>query len=104
MYMRVLPLGSRVTSIAGRLWMIAGLIDSLICVQVAPASVERQTPRAYEDAYRMLALAGSNSTLRTPRGEQIVPLANSVASPVQSATLTEPLWMNAKVRPPSVDL
>ena len=45
-YIRVLPFGSRLTAIAARLWMIAALIDGLICVQVAPASLERQTPRA----------------------------------------------------------
>ena len=28
----------------------AALRDGLICTQVAPASFERQTPRAYEDA------------------------------------------------------
>ena len=48
--MRVLPFGSLFTEIAGRVWMIAALSDGLICVQVAPASVDRQTPRAYEDA------------------------------------------------------
>ena len=48
--MRVAPPASVVTAIAGRDWMIAGLIDGLICVHVAPASFERQTPRAYEAA------------------------------------------------------
>src|SRR5512132_3407287 len=45
-YIRVVPFGSDVTAIAARLWMIAGLIDGLICVHVAPASFERQMPRA----------------------------------------------------------
>src|SRR6476469_751958 len=45
-YMRVLPFGSVVTAIAGRDWMTAELIDGLICVHVAPASFDRQTPRA----------------------------------------------------------
>ena len=49
-YMRVLPFGSVVTSNAARLWIIAALIDGLICIHVAPASLERQIPRAYDDA------------------------------------------------------
>ena len=48
--MRVFPLGSAVTAIAGRVWITAGFSDGLICVQVAPPSVERQTPRAYDAA------------------------------------------------------
>ena len=47
--MRVVP-SSLFTEMAGRVWMIAGLSDGLICVQVAPPSLERQTPRAYEAA------------------------------------------------------
>jgi hypothetical protein len=46
--MRVVPEPRLVTSIAARDWMTAGLIDGLICAQVAPASIERQIPRAYE--------------------------------------------------------
>ena len=49
-YMRVLPFGSVVTAIAGRVWITAAFSDGLICVHVAPASFERQTPRAYEAA------------------------------------------------------
>ncbi len=49
-YMRVAPLGSLVTEIAARVWMHAAFSDGLICSQVAPASIDRQTPRAYEDA------------------------------------------------------
>ena len=49
-YMRVFPFGSVFTAIAGRVWMIAGASDGLICVHVAPASFDRQTPRAYEAA------------------------------------------------------
>ena len=49
-YIRVLPFGSVVTAIAALLWMTAELIDGLICVHVAPASFERQTPRAYDEA------------------------------------------------------
>src|SRR5262245_32390582 len=49
-YMRVGPVGSFVTAIAARDWMTAGLMDGLICVHVAPASFERQTPRAYDEA------------------------------------------------------
>ena len=48
--MRVLPPGSVVTANAGRVWITAALSDGLICVQVAPASIDRQTPRAYEAA------------------------------------------------------
>jgi hypothetical protein len=39
-----------VTAIDGLDWMIVAFSDGLICVQVAPASDERQTPRAKEDA------------------------------------------------------
>src|SRR6266511_1595135 len=102
--MRVLPFVSVVTAIAARDWITAELIDGLICVHVAPASVERQIPRAQDDAYTMFGLDGSSTTCRTPRGEQIPAFANSVALPVQSATLVEPLWMNAHEAPPSVDL
>jgi hypothetical protein len=49
-YIRVAPPTSSVTAIAGRVWMIAAFSDGLIWVQVAPASFERQTPRAYEAA------------------------------------------------------
>src|SRR5919108_1242254 len=49
-YIRVVPLGNVVTAIAARDWITAGLIDGLICVHVAPASFERQIPRAYDDA------------------------------------------------------
>src|ERR1700747_997605 len=49
-YIRVLPFGSVVTAIAARDWVMAALIDGLIWVHVAPASFERQMPRAYEDA------------------------------------------------------
>jgi hypothetical protein len=45
-YIRVLPLGSAATSKAGRVWNSAGFSDGLICAQVAPASVDRQMPRA----------------------------------------------------------
>src|SRR6187397_1916778 len=102
--MRVLPFGSVVTAIAARDWMTALLIDALICVHVAPASVDRQTPRAYDDAYTMSGFDGSSTTCRTPRGEQGAAFANSVAFTVQSATLVEPLWMKAHEAPPSVDL
>src|SRR6266480_2131699 len=49
-YIRVLPFASVVTAIAARDWITAGLIEGLIWVHVAPASFERQMPRAYEDA------------------------------------------------------
>src|SRR5438067_6587996 len=49
-YIRVLPLASVVTAIAARDWITAALIEGLIWVHVAPASFERQMPRAYEDA------------------------------------------------------
>src|SRR4029450_11951893 len=45
-YIRVLPFGSVVTANAARFWMIEAFIGALICVQVAPASFERQIPRA----------------------------------------------------------
>ena len=48
--------------------------------------------------------AGSSSTLRTPRGEHVVVLLNSAIEPVQSAALTEPLWMKLHVAPPFVVL
>src|SRR5262245_46409712 len=84
--------------------MIAALIDGLICVQVAPPSGERQTPRAYEPAYTTSGFVGSSASERTPRGEQVRPLVNSVTSPTQSATLTEPSWMKLHDAPPFVDL
>jgi hypothetical protein len=46
-YSRVLPLVSLATAIEGRDWISAAFSDGLICVQVAAASFERQTPRAY---------------------------------------------------------
>src|SRR4051794_32310155 len=49
-YIRVLPSASVVTAIAARDWITLALIEGLIWVQVAPASFERQMPRAYEDA------------------------------------------------------
>src|SRR5262245_2616129 len=49
-YIRVLPFGSVVTANAARSWMIEGSIAGLICVHVAPASLERQIPRAYDEA------------------------------------------------------
>src|SRR5262245_44268410 len=49
-YIRVLPFGSVVTANAARSWMIEAFIAGLICVQVAPSSLERQMPRAYDDA------------------------------------------------------
>ncbi len=49
-YMRVLPFGSVLTAIVARDWITAGFSEALICVQVAPPSLERQTPRAYEVA------------------------------------------------------
>ena len=49
-YMRVFPLGSVVTPIVGRVVTLPALSDGLICVQVAPPSGERQTPRAYDPA------------------------------------------------------
>src|SRR5262245_3466597 len=101
---RVLPFGSAVTSIDGRVWMTAAFSDGLICDQVAPLSGDRQTPRAYEAAYTMSGLVGSRTTFRTPRGEQTAPLLNSVRLPVQSAALAEPLWMNVQLAPPLVDL
>src|SRR6266545_4335369 len=102
--MRVLPLGRSVTANAARVWIKPGLSEGLICTQVAPPSGERQMPRAYDDAYTTCGLAGSSWTWRTPRGEQTAPLANSVELPVQSAAFVEPLWMNAQLAPPSVDL
>src|SRR5262245_34991703 len=102
--MRVLPFGSVVTAIAGRVWMTAAFSDALICVQVAPASFERHTPRAYDAAYRMSEFDGSKTTSRTPRGEHTPALLNSVRSPVQEAVDTEPLWMNVHDAPPFVDL
>ena len=48
-YMRVLPFGSVVTSIHGSVVVIAAFRDGLICVHVTPASVDRQTPLAYDD-------------------------------------------------------
>src|SRR5262245_43326532 len=103
-YIRVLPFGSVFTSIDGRVWITAAFSDGLIWVQVAPPSGDRQTPRAYEAAYTMSGLVGSSLTLRTPRGEQVAPLVNSVRLPVQSAALAEPLWMNVQLAPPFVDL
>jgi hypothetical protein len=47
-YARVLPFGSVVTAIHGSVVVIAEFNDGLICVHVAPASVERQTPLAYD--------------------------------------------------------
>src|SRR5258706_10762964 len=52
-YMRVLPLASFTTSNADRVGMTAVLSGALTCVHVAPASFERQTPRAYDEAYRI---------------------------------------------------
>src|SRR5687767_1974777 len=52
----------------------------------------------------MFELLGSNSTLRTPRGEQVVVLLNSARLPVHSAGVGAPLWTKAQVVPPSVDL
>ena len=52
----------------------------------------------------VLASLGSKAMSRTPRGEHVPPLLNSVRSPVQSATLTDPLWMNDQLAPPFVDL
>src|SRR3954454_16879734 len=49
-YIRVLPLASVVTAIAARDWITAAFSDGLIWVHVPPASLERQMPRAYEDA------------------------------------------------------
>ena len=51
----------------------------------------------------MSALVGSNASERTPRGEHVAPLLNSVSDPVQSAALVEPLWMKVHVEPPFVD-
>src|SRR6476659_8384225 len=49
-YIRVLPFGSVVTARLARVWMTAELSDALICVQLAPPSDDRQTPRAYDAA------------------------------------------------------
>src|SRR4029453_3112521 len=49
-YIRVAPFGSVVTASSGRMLVSAALSEGLICHQVAPASVDRQTPRAYEPA------------------------------------------------------
>jgi hypothetical protein len=46
----VAPFGSVVTASSGRMLVSAALSEGLICDQVAPASVDRQTPRAYEPA------------------------------------------------------
>ena len=93
--MRVAPLGSVVTEIHGSVVVMALLSDSLICVQVAPASFERHTPRAYEDAYTMSELVGSSATTRMPRGVHGVAFAaTSAGSAVaQSAAFAEPPWM-----------
>ena len=48
--MRVLPFGSVVTAISGRMLASAAFREGLIWVQVAPPSFERQTPREYEPA------------------------------------------------------
>src|SRR5258708_20152951 len=77
MYRRVLPLGSVFTVSSGRVVVDALLSDALICAHVAPPSLERQTPRAYEAAYTVLGLDGSKSTRRTPRGEHGGPLPSS---------------------------
>jgi hypothetical protein len=52
----------------------------------------------------MSGFVGSSATWRTPRGEQTPALANSVALPVQSAALADPLWIKVQLAPPSVDL
>ncbi len=52
----------------------------------------------------MFEFDGSSSMLRTPRGEQMPPLLNSVRSPVHEAVDAEPLWMKLQLSPPSVDL
>ena len=67
-YMRVLPFGSSVTANSGRMVCDApALSDGLIWIQVAPPSLERQMPRAYEPAYTMSGSSGSSATRRTPR-------------------------------------
>ena len=43
-----LRLGTPVTAIQGSVVVIAEFSDGLICVQVAPPSIERQTPLAYD--------------------------------------------------------
>src|SRR4029453_3320656 len=55
----------------------------------------------------MFGFDGSSATARTPRGEQPVNgagLETSFRSPVQLATLAEPLWMKLQVWPPFVVL
>jgi len=52
----------------------------------------------------MSGFSGSRTTRRTPRGEHGVPLFASVASPVHTAVVAAPLWMNVQFAPPSVDL
>src|SRR5512138_3191470 len=83
-YIRLRPSASLTTSNAGLVWITLAFRDGLICVHVAPASGDRQIPRAYEPAYRMLWFDGSISKARTPRGEQVEVFANSGASPWQS--------------------
>ena len=72
--MRVLPFGSVVTARFGRVWITAALSDGLICVHVAPPSVERQTPRAYERRVDDVRIRRVEHDVRTPRGEQRPPL------------------------------
>src|SRR5262245_13622140 len=105
MYITVFPFLT-LTAISGRAVVIAGVLTSAawICVHVAPASVDFQTPRAYELAYTMLGFCGSRTTRRTPRGEHGVPLAASVALPLHIAGVAAPLWMNVHDAPPFVDL
>src|SRR5262245_61624688 len=102
--MRVLPLASLTTSNADRVVITVVLNGALICVQVAPASFDRQIPRVYDDAYTMFGSLGSSSTCRTPRGEQASRLMNWLRLPVHWAGVAAPLCTNVQVAPPSVDL
>src|SRR5215210_3362819 len=100
MYMRVFPSAS-VTAISARSVVVvvvpfAPKSGSLICVHDEPPSVERHTPRAYDDAYSVLGDSGSRTTRRTPRAEQSSVLAIWLAC-VPQAVVVAPLWTNVQV-------